>query len=528
MRRWRQSIKNREALAVRADLDLLQLLCDAPPPNEIRGELGILWIRGPIDHHLSFGDSYERICEAFHDLNDNPEVKAIAMIVDSPGGLVSGLNATVRALRKAKAKPVYAIADEMATSAAYALSCVADEIVATPSAVVGSCGVISTMCSQARADEKQGLDFVTITSGERKADGHPHMPIDEGAIAAEEERVDELAAQFFKLVQESRGLTPDYLRALEAGIFLGADAMEMGLVDDVMDVDDALEAIASTHNLNISLAQNGTPGMGGTPEASMLSAKAQIANLTRKMAASVSKKERATLASKITSLLAKLPARAETTKKWEKHESEEETTSDEDEEEEEEEGGNETDREEESDEPEKKDEDKKESAESEDEDEKKAESDDDKKDDMPEKKEKKAVAARGELAALRAEVTSLRSVVSTITKQTARAAHDTVLATALSSKRITPAEAKALATESPVYVKAFLAARPKSIVLTPEDALRPLPRGSAAIARKEGGAPEAAVELTNEQEQMLASIGDEKLRAQVLTNWTAKVNGVAR
>ena len=172
MRRWRQSIKNREALAVRADIDLLQLLCDAPPPNEIRGELGILWIRGPIDHHLSFGDSYERICEAFHDLNDNPEVKAIAMIVDSPGGLVSGLNATVRALRKAKAKPVYAIADEMATSAAYALSCVADEIVATSSAVVGSVGVISTMCSQARADEKQGLDFVTITSGERKAALH--------------------------------------------------------------------------------------------------------------------------------------------------------------------------------------------------------------------------------------------------------------------------------------------------------------------------------------------------------------------
>ena len=533
-RRWRESLKNREALAIRADIDILAMLCDAPPPNEIVGEIGILCVRGPIDHHASFGDSYERIAEAFHELNDDDSVKAIAMIVDSPGGLVSGLNSTVRALRKAKSKPVYAIADEMATSAAYAIALIADEIICSPSAVVGSCGVISTMCSQARADEKMGLDFVTITSGERKADGHPHMPIDEGAIAAEEGRVDELAEQFFELVKEARGLKPDYVRSLEAGIFLGADALRAGLVDEVLDVDEALEAIAVAHGLaqvgTISLARPNGSGNGGTtpPEASMLSAKAKIAKLTAEMAASPSRKRRTALAGQITKLMAAIP-RADTTKKWEKHESEEETTSDEDEEEEEEEGGNETDREEESDEPEKKDEKKdEESAESED-DEKKAESDD--KDDMPEKKEKKAakaVRSSARLAALEAEVSTLRKRAADAEAVAAKNSHEAMLASALRSKRISPAEAASLAKKSSDYVAAFLEARPKSIVLTPEEALRPLPKGSAAIARKEGGAPEAGVELTPEMDQMLATVTDEKLRAQIINNWNAKVNGVAR
>jgi hypothetical protein len=260
----------------------------------------------------------------------------------------------------------------------------------------------------------------------------------------------------------------------------------------------------------------------------MLSAKAKIAKLTAEMAASPSRKRRTALAAQVTKLMAAIP-RADTTKKWEKHESEEETTSDEDEEEEEE-GGNETDREEESDEPEKKDEDdkKEESAESED-DEKKAESDD--KDEMPEKKEKKAakaLAASGRLAALEAEVAGLRKRAADAEAVTANSKREATLATALRSKRITPAEAVTLAKKPGEYIAAFLAARPHSVVLTPEEALRPLPKGSAAIARKEGGAPEAGVELTPEMDQMLATVTDEKLRAQIINNWNAKVNGVAR
>lgn len=511
---------------MRADVDLLELLCETPPPPEVCDGVGILYVRGPIDHHknpLGVGCSYEQTIEWFHCLNDDPQVNAILFCIDSPGGLVSGLNATVRALRKAKSKPVYAIADEMMTSAAYAISCVADEILATPSAVVGSVGVISTMCSQARADKAMGLDFVTITSGARKADGHPHMPIEDAAVAVESERVDSLAGQFFALVDESRDLSPDYLRALEAGIFLGGEAEELGLVDEVIDVEEAIKKIASAHlaqNGTISLAQPKGSGSGGVtpPEASMLSAKAQIANLTRKMAASTSKKERAALASQVTKLLAALP-RAGTYKKT--YEKETEESSDE-EEDEEEEGGNETDREEESDEDEKKASkhmEEEESAESED-DEKKAESDDKDDHEPPEKKESKKASAK--IAALEAEVAELRKRDAARERNDAATARKNTIDAALRSKRITPAEAKTLATKDGEYIAAFLEARPKAVVLSPEEALRPLPSGAGAIGRAEGGAPEAQVALSAEQEKMLADVSDPKLREAIVKNWAAR------
>ncbi len=249
----------------------------------------------------------------------------------------------------------------------------------------------------------------------------------------------------------------------------------------------------------------------------MLSAKAQIANLTRKMAASTSKKERAALASQVSKLLAALP-RAGTYKKT--YEKETEESSDE-EEDEEEEGGNETDREEESDEDEKKASkhmEEEESAESE-EDEKKAEDDSPEKKDEDKKESKKASA---ELAALRAEVKELRKRDAARTKADEANARTNTIQAALRAKRITPAEAKTLATKDGEYIAAFLEARPKAVVLSPEEALRPLPSGAGAIGRAEGGAPEAQVTLSVEQEKMLADVSDPKLREAIVKNWAAR------
>jgi hypothetical protein len=256
----------------------------------------------------------------------------------------------------------------------------------------------------------------------------------------------------------------------------------------------------------------------------MLTARAQIANLTRKMAASTSRKERNALASQITALLAKLPARA-AMKKTSYRLEEEETVEDEDEEEE---GGNETDREEEGDDDEKKAsaaEEEEASAESED-DEKKAEDDKEPPGDKDDKKESKKASAR--LAALEAEVTQLRADAAKRAKRDAAVTLSTTLAAALRDKRITPAEHATLSKKDAEYVAHFLDARPKSIVLTPEEALRPLPKGSANVARASGSAPEAEPDLTPEMHEMLASIPDEKLRAQVVANWKAQTNGVSR
>lgn len=528
---------------MRADVDLLALICETPPPPEVCDGVGILYVRGPIDHHknpLGVGCSYEQTCEWFHELNDNPEVHTILMCIDSPGGVVAGLNETVYSLREAAAKRVVAFPNEMATSAAFALTCVADETVLPRSAITGSIGVISTIASQARADAAAGIDFITITSGARKADGHPHMPIDQGAIDAETARVDELAAQFYELVQKTKGLTPKFTASLEAGIFLGEDAVALGIADRVESYDELLS--------KIRVAQNGMPvyGSATTPgdpmKVSLKALRSKVATarasydketdpkkrtgarnalaasvltfrtdrlqlLQAALAKSTDPAHRKALSAKISAVLGRISAGTSKTK----YRLEEEETTETDDEEEEEEGGNETDREERT------------GAESDDEDEEKAASAESEPED-PEKDEdkKESKKASAELAALRSEVAELRKRDAARTKADEMTARTSTIQKALAAKRITPAEAKTLATKDGEYIAAFLEARPKAVVLSPEEALRPLPSGAGAIGREEGGSPEAQVALTEDQTRMLADVSDPKLRAQIIKNWAAR------
>lgn len=536
-RQWRTKIRNREALAIRADIDILSLMIDEPPPSEVCDGVGVLYIRGPIEHHdPGFGESYERIAREFHCLNDDPEVAAIVMCIDSPGGLVSGLNQTVFALQAAKQKPVYAHANEMATSAAFALTCVADEVFLPKSAIIGSIGVISTIGSQSRANEKAGLDYVTITSGARKADGHPNVPIEEGAIEAEQARVETLATQFFKIAAKARGFTPEYFESLEAGIFLGDEAVALGIADDVMGFDELLEKVALAHGATAVLGVSVDRTISA--EVPMLTARAKIAKLQAKLVASTSKKERKAISAQLTKLLAALPMAGS---KKTSYRLEEEETTETDDEEEEEGGGNETDREEEGDDDEKKaaSSEEESAASSEEEEEASAEGDD-KDEPPPDKKEKKAAkalikslgvrsmtAARGKIDALLAHTARTDARLAVLEKKTETDTKAAVIRDAQRSNRITPAEAKTLAGKPMEYIEAYLDGRPAARVLTAEQALRPLPKGSAEVAKASGSNPEAVVDLTPEQEKMLEGLPKEQAEL-VKKNWTARLNGAAR
>lgn len=213
------------------------------PENEAIGSCVVVHVRGALAHFKSGdGDSYEAIVGRVADAMKR-KPSHVVLRIESPGGVVAGLNEAVMKLRKMSedaAIPLVAYVDEMAASAAYALCCACDERLAPAAAVVGSVGVISTMASQARADKENGIDFVLITSGKRKADGHPHVPISDDAVAAERARNTQLAAQFFKLASQATGLSPKKLSGLEAGIFLGDEAKRVGLIDEVIAFDAAM------------------------------------------------------------------------------------------------------------------------------------------------------------------------------------------------------------------------------------------------------------------------------------------------
>jgi capsid assembly protease len=222
------------------------MMSPPPPENEMHNQVAIVHVRGPIDHHdAGDGDSYDAITRRVQEAHDS-DARTVVMCIDSPGGVVSGLNQCVHALRgiaDASGKDFIAYVGEMATSAAYALCCSCDEVITPPSGICGSIGVISTMASEAAADAAHGYDYRLLTSGSHKADGHPHAPITNDATKAEQGRVDKLAMQFFNIASKARGISVDTIRSYQAGLFLGKEAVRAGLADSVMGYRTLLETL---------------------------------------------------------------------------------------------------------------------------------------------------------------------------------------------------------------------------------------------------------------------------------------------
>ena len=280
----RYAIRHGEHLAI--GLDSIQrdaagffIMCgDGAPDNDRVGDVEIVHVRGPLMHwDDGGGDSYEaidgRVEAALAGRREGAEdaaPKAVVMRIDSPGGLVAGFTACVEKLRaRAKAAGVDLIAyvDETAASGGYGLACACSQIVGPAAMLVGSVGVISTIGSQAERNALDGIDVRLVTSGSRKADGNPHAPITDGALAAEQTRVDDLAAQFFALVGTARHMTPAKVAALQAGVFLGKKAVKAGLSDAVMAFDDLVVALnarpakaAKTEKVAQPLDKSAQPG----------------------------------------------------------------------------------------------------------------------------------------------------------------------------------------------------------------------------------------------------------------------------
>lgn len=182
-------------------------------------------------------DGYDTACADLEAALADPSVRTVLLRINSPGGAAAGAfewTGRMRELVVASGKRCVAYADEMACSGAYAIACVADEIVTPETGVVGSVGVIASMVSWARANEAEGIDFRAITSGAEKADGCPNLPLDEAAVARAQREVDTIAGVFHRWVAARRRMTPEAVRALEAGVRMGTEAVAAGLADRVL------------------------------------------------------------------------------------------------------------------------------------------------------------------------------------------------------------------------------------------------------------------------------------------------------
>jgi len=206
---------------------------------------GVLSYRADELMEWFFGDtSYEAIRESFRAAVSDPAVKAIVLDVDSPGGEVSGCFDLVDEIYQARGtKPIYAVVNETAFSAAYAIASAAETVYLSRTAGAGSIGVITVHLDQSKFDEQQGAKYTVIHTGARKADFNSHTPLSPEAQAIAQSMVNDAYEIFVKTVARNRGMTSQAVRDTEAGLYFGKKAVESGLADAVMPWTKALDTI---------------------------------------------------------------------------------------------------------------------------------------------------------------------------------------------------------------------------------------------------------------------------------------------
>lgn len=219
------------------------------PTERTEGTVAVLPIFGTIVpradlfSEFSGGTSAEVLAKKFRSLVNDPNVGAIVLDVDSPGGAVSGVEEVASEIFKARGtKPIVAVANHLAASAAYWIATAADELVVTPSGEVGSIGVFAGHQDISGALEAEGVKITLVNAGKFKVEGNPYEPLGEEARAAIQARVDDYYNAFTRDVARHRGVKQSEVKGgFGEGRVVGAkEAVALGMADKVGTLDQVI------------------------------------------------------------------------------------------------------------------------------------------------------------------------------------------------------------------------------------------------------------------------------------------------
>ena len=205
------------------------------------GSVDVLKIHGPILPRASMGNLSSPVtgaAEIGEALAQSvaSDSKSIVLDIDSPGGSVSGVHELSSEIFAARTvKPITAIANSLAASAAYWIGSAASEFVASPSAEIGSIGVFAMHLDLSQALEADGIRPTIISAGKFKVEGNPYEPLSEEAMAEMQGRADRVYGEFVAAVARGRGVSTDAVRSgYGQGRVVGAkQAVSLGLADRV-------------------------------------------------------------------------------------------------------------------------------------------------------------------------------------------------------------------------------------------------------------------------------------------------------
>lgn len=236
--RW--SLDQSTPEAVQADVEAVAARRAAAAPMD--GGVAVLPFYGivtqrPVEKVSGPGSmSTQSFGAAFSAAMADPQVGGIVVDIDSPGGSVFGVDELAATIRGARGtKPVYAVANSLAASAAYWIGAQASEFYAAPGGQAGSIGVYAAHDDFSKALDAAGIKTTLISAGKFKTEGNPYEPLGDEARANMQQMVDAYYQDFTQSVAKGRGVPVAQVREGfgQGRVLLASDAKAAGMVDDV-------------------------------------------------------------------------------------------------------------------------------------------------------------------------------------------------------------------------------------------------------------------------------------------------------
>ncbi|RQD76727.1 MAG: signal peptide peptidase SppA [Candidatus Syntrophonatronum acetioxidans] len=222
-----------------------------------RGRVGLIYVEGTIlagrgQGGLMGAPGMDPVLKQLQEARLDPQTRAVVLRVNSPGGSAAASQEIHREISKIReeGKPVVVSMADVAASGGYYISVAADKIMANPGTTTGSIGVIMQFANLEELYEKLGVDFETIKSGEYKDMGDPGRSVTPEEREVMQAMADDVFDQFVEAVAQGREMSrEEVLEVADGRVFTGRQALDKGLIDDMGDLYDAVDAAARLANL---------------------------------------------------------------------------------------------------------------------------------------------------------------------------------------------------------------------------------------------------------------------------------------
>lgn len=276
-----------------APISSVELAADPTAASRSRaGAIAVLPLQGTISHRMglmsqiSGGTSTEQFTQWLRAALSDPQVKSIVMDIDSPGGTVTGVQELADEIYQARQqKPVIAVANGMAASAAYYLGSQASELAVSPSGEVGSIGVFAAHEDISQALEGAGVKTTFISAGKYKTEGNPYEPLSGEARDAMQAKVNAYYQQFVNAVARGRNISAAQVESDfgQGRMVMAGPAKRAGMVDRVATLDQTLKRLGARSKAKVlpsSMGREAAATVEASPETK--EAPAYLAELDRR------------------------------------------------------------------------------------------------------------------------------------------------------------------------------------------------------------------------------------------------------